>query len=762
MADGNTISGGGSYSAYNWHCYVNLYEIGRTDTTVTLRCDGGYSTRYAIDCHANGWNSVGGSWNGSVYSGSNSGWTTVNVITTDFTVARGSSAYTYTVSGGVQVTGGFGNGTSSASASVAIPQRAYYKPHRPKDFSVSYVSDTSQDLEWAGDYTGMDGGYPWTGVRIYRRANGGSWVLVATLSWGATNWRDNTTKAGNRYDYKMTAYGPGGESDSTAEISVYTTPTALGRLEAAKSGASTVKLTGTDAPAWVDSWEFERTADGGKAWAAVPVSADWEDSAAPAGTVAYRARAVKSGRKGPWRESNSVTTICPPLAPALKATASAVATGSTVALAWTPNHPDGSAQSAAQVEISTPAGPVAKTLATETSLQVSAASKGAWAWRVRTKGLDADWGAWSESASFSVADAPQAWFTAPADDSAVEASLPISVSWQTADETGVAAQSVRLLDAAGNVVYSAAPGKADRALTLGSGLGIANGASYALELTVQGGSTLRATAVRRFRTDWAQPDPASVEISYDDSCAVTVVVGNAPEPYSFAGNMLRGPMTKLEDGNLRLDRRAFVRGSKLVVDDVTPLAVRFDVVLRDCDGARTKLAEGLCDGQRVTYPLPPLGVPYGIEVESFAESGVSCVEDIPTERWDGSAMLNFGQAGEGCVRVTMDPEISASPTVSRTRYHFAGGGSDFESMLPVSYGLAEADEQASFSFAVKGVDEYRKVMAAARGHSKAWLRNPFGERLRGDVSLSAARTGPDAWKVSGTLDRTRWEEPANG
>ena len=135
---------------------------------------------------------------------------------------------------------------------------------------------------------------------------------------------------------------------------IYTTPTALGMLEAVKAEAAKVVLKGRDAPAFVDSWEFQLTTDGGKTWVDADVNASWEDEEAPAGTVRYRARAVKSGLKGPWTESNEVTTICPPLAPSIRGVRAAYATGSTATLEWVPNHPDGSAQTSAEVQVTTP------------------------------------------------------------------------------------------------------------------------------------------------------------------------------------------------------------------------------------------------------------------------------------------------------------------------------------------------------------------------------------------------------------------------
>ena len=92
MAQGNWVQGGSGYRKYCWCAYVDVAEVGRTDTTVTYRVTHGYGTRYAIDCYANGSSSAGSSWNGSVYSTNNSGWVWVQCTSRDVELARGNGA----------------------------------------------------------------------------------------------------------------------------------------------------------------------------------------------------------------------------------------------------------------------------------------------------------------------------------------------------------------------------------------------------------------------------------------------------------------------------------------------------------------------------------------------------------------------------------------------------------------------------------------------------------------------------------------------
>ena len=241
MAQGNWVQGGGGYSRYCWCAYVDVAEVGRTDTTVTYRVTHGYGTRYAINCYANGSSSAGGSWRGSVYSTNNSGWVWVQCTSRDVTLARGNgSAYNHTFTGQINVTGGFGNGTSNASNTVTVPCRAYHTPHTPKNIRAERLSDTSAKVSWDVDYTGLDGGYPWSTVTVGVVKNGpGEFTDVGTVSWDTTSHTYNGLEPGCMYIFSAKATGPGGTSDyGVSAPAIYTTPTALGMLEAVKAEAT--------------------------------------------------------------------------------------------------------------------------------------------------------------------------------------------------------------------------------------------------------------------------------------------------------------------------------------------------------------------------------------------------------------------------------------------------------------------------------------------------------------------------------------------
>ena len=144
-------------------------------------------------------------------------WATRDAVTFTVDVGRGASGWNCSVQ--IHVYGktynnyyGSAGGDAWATEYAWIPQRGYSQPHPPRNPKLARVSDTSHKITWDVDYTGMDGAYPWAGVYVDRRADDGSWVNIADVSWDVTNYTDNSTTAGHKYEYRLCAHGPGGNS----------------------------------------------------------------------------------------------------------------------------------------------------------------------------------------------------------------------------------------------------------------------------------------------------------------------------------------------------------------------------------------------------------------------------------------------------------------------------------------------------------------------------------------------------------------------
>lgn len=656
---------------------------------------------------------------------------------------------------------GSAGGDTWATVYATVPQRGYSEPNPPKSCTLTKASDTCHKLAWEGDYTGMDGARPWAGVYVDRRTDDGAWVCIKDVSWDVTNYSDNSTVAGHKYDYRLCAHGPGGNSNHVTVGTSYTTPAAPSRVEASKSGASAVALRVYGVWAYAKSWGVQRSADGGSTWKDVAVAAatassyvELSDTSAPAGTVTYRVRAVRDSLASAWVQSGSITTITPPRAPAVTATA-VVATGDAVRVSWAPNHPDGSAQAAAQVEVS---GAAAEThdVGAGTWLELKLA-KGAWKVRVRTKGLHADWGEWSAYAAVTVADRPQCWVSSPPHDGAIVSSMPLAVSVEASDETGVASATLTLTGPTGTTVASLdVTSLAD--VELGSYATVANGLSYTLTLSVRGGSSLTATATRTFRTFWAEPATPVIAVTYDDELAAHVAVRNGVSAYSVDETTLVGPMSATEDGEgLLMLGTIEVEGGTLTLGSAA-MCETFTVE-RVLDEGDTTITAGMLDSQEAVDRVPPLNVDFTYRVTGLAESGetsqATAVANVPAT---GQA-LNFGVDASEVVVLDLTGDYSQSSERASERYHFAGGGADGH--LPVSYPLDEVNETTSVSFSLDQPTR-EKFRKARRKHWIGWWRGHFGERAYGPMKLSETVKAPGVFTGSAEVAHDVFEEPANG
>ena len=716
-----------------WRAGINAWVTSETDTTATIRVEAvwqsvawGYNVSNGVsafcDCDGSDTPYVG---TGGVYA-SKGETRTISMYTRDFTVPKTGNDRDVQCGAGVRLAGGYHDGTSRAYCTVRISHRTWYQPHRPANFAARRSSDTSQSLTWGGDYTGLDGGYPWSGVYVDRGRDGATPSNLATLGWAATNYSDNSTEAGHRYDYRLYSYGPGGTSQATDTLTLYTTPIACALLEAYKPTATTVGLRATGAPAYVDSWEFQASTDGGATWADAVFDEDWVCADPPKGTVRFRVRALKSSGGslpvtlyGAWAESNDVATLRAPLAP-LVSVPDVVATGTALTIAWTPNHPDATAQSMAQVEVTDQAGATTTTdvAGAETTLVRPAASQaaaGSIRVRVRTHGEYDAWGEWSSYAIVRVAVAPRVAFSAPTA-GMILAALPLSVAWTVTDETGVSEQSLSIAGPSGATVWSASPGRGVCSLTVGSEAGFLNSTDYTLTYSMRAGSGLTLTKAIAFKTRWASPDAPDVSVTFDESLAAHVRVTAAATGIA---------------------------------------AVSFDVA-RVGGGGRLQLGTSLESGHEVIDRLAPLNVAYSYEVTARAATGATLVTTTTVTNEAGAAALNFGRDAGECWLGLYDPGHSKDMSHDATAVHLFNGND-----LPEVYTTGERDVTRSYSFSV-GESDFKRLDAMCNAHPYGWVREHDGERAFGIVSVSSSRSAPGWRSVSLKFTDCSWREPNVG
>ena len=243
------------------------------------------------------------------------------------------------------------NGTNTGNpvyATAWTPASEYNQPYPPKNPAVARVSDTQAKVTWEGNWDNASGRH-WNKVYVERSTDGGGYSQIAALNWDATNYFDNGVTANHAYAYRLRAANTK-YSDYVTAGTVYNTPAAPMSVAASLVSAGTVRVDADVANVnTATSYAIERSVDGGE-WAKVSEVASFPyDDTGAAGMVSYRVQSLRGSLASAWAVSDRIAAITPPLAPKVALAAAVMPVGGGVRVSWTPNHPDGSAQEAAQV-----------------------------------------------------------------------------------------------------------------------------------------------------------------------------------------------------------------------------------------------------------------------------------------------------------------------------------------------------------------------------------------------------------------------------
>lgn len=609
-----------------------------------------------------------------------------------------------------------------------------YAPKEPTNLEVSRTSDTTQAISWSNSNYALDH-YAWSGVKIERSTDGGNYTQISTAGASATSINDTTTSAGHQYTYRIMSYNGAGNSAYTSTVTVYTTPTAPSTITLTKPTTTTVGVAVSGGSSYRDGYEYQVSADSGSTWTAATIT-NGIDSNPPTGNTQYRVRAYKAqgGSSNAtnklysaWKVSSTIQTLVAPNAPTVTIAKSVYATdeGSFV-VTWKPNHPDGTAQAKAQVEVTVNGTATTVDISGATSSYTYTITDPATvSFRVRTYGLYEAWGAWSSAKTVTIADKPEASFAAPAIDGEVIDALPYEAAFEITDTTGISSLSIELARADGTLVKRET--LATDALTwqLSAAMGLANNADYVLTLSVIGGSSLSNTATRSFHTEWNDPNKGTLEQRITDGLGVGCLVG-------------------YED------------------DETLEPVASIDLVRINTDGTRTTLGTDLELQQEVLDTIPPLNVEYQYEVITYAEAGnsTSVVFDAYVDSNHCTA-FNFGKAGEDYYIAQYGQGRSISTERAGELYHFADGGET--GYLPYFYAIGQLDESLPHEFSVVTLEDYQKVLTLAKTYYEGWMRGDNGERAFCRMTFDLDWQGwKSVWKVSVVATKQAWEEPYYG
>jgi hypothetical protein len=520
------------YPTYS-HFSVKSVAVSDTGTSSFIRGQvttnqGGTSWTAATD-----WKSV--SYNG-----------TTTLATATFDVTRGASEKTarigaYAQGGGTSI---YSGGEDYAWLNVTVPK--VLAPNAPTGCTATYVSDSQASVSWTNGTTDSD--HPRDATLVERRDGSNNWAQVASASGTASGYTDNGISPNTQYQYRVRAKNVAGYSAYSTSGSIYTTPAAPASVTLDKTAATTVQVDVTGTWGYAVTYDIESTYDGGSTWASVATSTSLPYSATVnAGTVQFRVRAVRGALSSAWTNSASLVTICPPLAPTIvSAPSGSIANGSTATVSWTPNHPDGSAQSAAEVKVTYPGGSSTTFGVTTATSWTSNAltTNGTYNVQVRTKGLDPSYGEWSQTVSWGVYNPPAVVITSPATDGTDVVSLPMTVSWSVTDSTGVSTQRIIIEGSDGEILNRTLAGDVRTVALNASDVALENGQTYTIRLRVMGGSGLVTEQTRIFDVTWLAPAAPVLQLTEGEGSSATIDVMDTR--YTSSGTVLGASSSMME------------------------------------------------------------------------------------------------------------------------------------------------------------------------------------------------------------------------
>lgn len=643
---------------------------------------------------------------------------------------------------------------------------AYTTPSNPSECSASRKSDTQASVSWK---LGSNATASYVNVLVERRIDEGGWSQIATLGGTTTNYTDNGIGSNHRYQYRVRAYN-GLYSDYSASGHIYTTPAAPKGVSLSKIGGTNVRIAVDSASPYADGFLYQLSVNGG-GWSSEQDMGTSIDVNAGGGSVKARVRAKRVSLYSGYTESGSVTTIVAPNAPTLSEFASVYALPATVRVEWTRMHPDGTDQTAAQVEVTDPNGKVETVdVASADHAEIKLEIEGEYRVRVRTKGLDPSWGAWSPQSPLHAEYAPNAFFTTPSVDGLTVQGVPFLVKWDVETSSGVSSQEIRLLSDAGDVLHAAQLPVDARSYSFSVDTYLPQTLrDYTIALVALDGFSLSTEARRRVSTDYAEPAIPHIEVVNDKSdmsAHITVLQGEGGWVVDERGMLISPEYWDGSEGYIPVNagfKESDIQGVK-GIGTVVP-TVRLSVARLLDDGSQEMLTDDLPSGHEVIDRLPPLNVDYTYLVTAYSAAGTATTAEVKAHiDSDGCEAFNFGSDASTALLLRLDTASDSTVTHGGEWFNFALGPD--APALPTFYPDGSMGASGSHSYVVMDDEDYRRIDALrrARGNAICWYRDHWGLRYRvkADWKLSYAASQYMQWPVGVSITECVWEAPNNG
>lgn len=442
-------------------------------------------------------------------------------------------------------------GSSSINSNFGLPNIPQ-TPASPTLASASRVNDGQISVSWTNNSTATA---PYANVKVYRRINGGSWSLRATLGV-VTTYSDTSVSSNNKYEYRMSAVGQNGvEVGYATSNAVWLTPGAPTNCVATKLGNGDIQVTWTNNVNYSEyQIEIQESTNGGSSWTNLNTAiASGSTSYThvtpnPAVTHTYRVRAKTSSGTTLFSaysaQSNTVTllsTADPPtnLAPTGVAKDGAEA----IILTWTHNPTDGTPQSSYRIQYEVNGGatqtigPTASATSSHTLPAATLANGGTITWRVATAGENGTLSANSATASFTTSARPTSTISVPS--GAVFNSSHLTAEWAYFQEQAspqASWQALLYLDNGGGSysLLEQQTGTTESQASFATTL--LDGVAYAVRVYVTSAAGLASidigTQLKNFTVTYLPPANATITTSYDadQGFAIIAITGEAHQP----------------------------------------------------------------------------------------------------------------------------------------------------------------------------------------------------------------------------------------
>jgi hypothetical protein len=723
-----TIKSSGRYA----RGYVEAWVDSQTDTTATIYwrivCQQKSAALYGQEAYGYVDGSQVGYCSGHIDDSSTdwknvcskSGYKTVNKTS-------GSRSVPVKISTRVTPIDGYGSVTTSwydATCYVSISGITIYEPNAPSGLSNTRESDNKNVLAWTAPSTSTT--KPVTAILIERSVDGGAWSQIASVSGTATSYNDTSTSADHSYAYRIRSQNSAGYSGYVTSGTTYNKPAAPTSITASRLAEKTVSIVIENTARTAEALELYRSTDG-IAWAYVttiygsPVTETTDEPGG--GTFYYRARNFRETADGGYLTSdyspvsNAVVTICPPAAPTLVSPVSgAVISKAQPTLTHEHKHNsiDGSEQTAAQYRFSFDKGATYEYVdidgpSNKLVMENIADINSEITWGVRTKGVHADFGPWSDNRVFYVRQAPSVAFTQPTDGFVVE-NTPISIQLQYEDPSGTLANATLTISNGIKTVYTRNMGTETTCEILATEWLPDNETEYVLSVSARSTSTLTTTATRSISVNFTPPQPALLHVDADAETGYANLV-----------------LSIENDENLEI-----------------PASIS---VYRVHDGEQVLLGEGLQAGAAVVDKFAPLNTDYEYIVATFANSGAANAKVYPAYIKTSWSFLYFK---DDIARGMWNPDWSWDIEPSVEYIHYVGAEH------PSAYMDDFVEEGYSLSVQVSERDEVQAFRRMMMAHQPVVAKLWRGEVFYAVPSISGKpKSGTCAYWGEVSVDLTR-------